>query len=238
MLDHQRYCDRQVSNSSHTSPRLSWLMRPCRYNPALKGSLYERRAQSVSRQLCGEDMRMDYDQLLAKPPNKPDAVFHWSARGPLWCTLGAPPLSQPGRVPIPCVRSALLPCSGDARLEPRVAGGACGAGGVGGLCGRRGVRVRCRHQDLAYWPVTPDTRTASFWLAIDDATVANGCLQFVPGTHREDKLRHHGPLHGDRDKSHTLVATLQPSDVPKVCPKVSSTGTWGKSRACCHPAAL
>jgi len=62
----------------------------------------------------------------------------------------------------------------------------------------------------------PDTRTASFWLAIDDATVANGCLQFVPGTHREDRLRHHGPLHGDRDKSHTLVATLQPTDVPKV----------------------
>jgi len=63
--------------------------RPCRYNPALQGSLYERRARSVSRQLCGEDMRMDYDQLLAKPPNKPEAIFHWSARGRLWLSHGS-----------------------------------------------------------------------------------------------------------------------------------------------------
>eukprot|EP00271_Cylindrocystis_brebissonii_P022251 TRINITY_DN848_c0_g1_i1.p2 TRINITY_DN848_c0_g1~~TRINITY_DN848_c0_g1_i1.p2 ORF type:complete len:165 (+),score=38.55 TRINITY_DN848_c0_g1_i1:417-911(+) len=92
-------------------------------------------------------MVLDYDQLLAKPPNKPDAVFHW-------------------------------------------------------------------HQDLGYWPVTADTRTASFWLAIDDATRENGCLQFVPGSHLEERLRSHGPLHGDRDKSHTMAAELTKEDKP------------------------
>ena len=38
------------------------------------------------------------------------------------------------------------------------------------------------HQDMAYWPDTPDTRTATIWLAIDDSTVDNGCMRFVPGT--------------------------------------------------------
>ena len=38
------------------------------------------------------------------------------------------------------------------------------------------------HQDMAYWPDTPDTRTATLWLAIDDSTIDNGCMRFVPGT--------------------------------------------------------
>lgn len=72
-----------------------------------------------------------------------------------------------------------------------------------------------RHQDLAYWPVTEDTRTASFWLAIDNARVMNGCIRFVPGTHLEPKLRPHVPAHGDREKSHTLAATLRENDIPR-----------------------
>eukprot|EP00252_Welwitschia_mirabilis_P023734 TRINITY_DN6799_c0_g1_i1.p1 TRINITY_DN6799_c0_g1~~TRINITY_DN6799_c0_g1_i1.p1 ORF type:complete len:270 (-),score=57.94 TRINITY_DN6799_c0_g1_i1:436-1245(-) len=124
------------------------IMLPSRYNPALRNNIYERRAASIARQLLGQDMVLDYDQLLAKPPNKPDAIFHW-------------------------------------------------------------------HQDLAYWPITKDTRTASFWLAIDNSTVENGCLQFVPGTHLEPELRGHGTLHGDRNKSHTISATLSEKDKPK-----------------------
>ena len=64
------------------------------------------------------------------------------------------------------------------------------------------------HQDLAYWPVTADPRTASFWLAIDDSTIDNGCVRFIPGSHRERRLRPHLPMLGDRDQSHTLVAQV------------------------------
>ena len=46
------------------------------------------------------------------------------------------------------------------------------------------------HQDLAYWPVTPDTRTATMWLALDDSTVENGCMRFVPGSHEHDLVAH------------------------------------------------
>ncbi|CAM6099705.1 unnamed protein product [Calypogeia fissa] len=70
------------------------------------------------------------------------------------------------------------------------------------------------HQDLAYWPVTKDTRTASFWLAIDNSSMENGCIQFVPGSHLEKALRPHVPFHGDRDKSHILAATLTAEDKP------------------------
>lgn len=45
------------------------------------------------------------------------------------------------------------------------------------------------HQDAFYWPLTP-SRTVSVWLAIDDADRANGCMQFVAGSHRYGPLKH------------------------------------------------
>jgi hypothetical protein len=120
------------------------IMLPRRYYSAWQGNVYERRAESVAVQLCGADMELDYDQLVAKRPRHEDAVFHW-------------------------------------------------------------------HQDLAYWPATHDTRTASLWLALDDATLANGCMRFVSGSHKESELRPHRPMLGDRDKSHTLVAEVDES---------------------------
>jgi ectoine hydroxylase-related dioxygenase (phytanoyl-CoA dioxygenase family) len=125
------------------------VMLPRRWHPALDGNLYEQRAADVAAQLCGAGLELDYDQLVAKPPRKADAVFHW-------------------------------------------------------------------HQDLAYWPVTPDTRTASFWMALDETDLDNGCVQFVSGSHAEPRLREHAPLHGDRSKSHTLVATLRAQDRPQL----------------------
>ena len=117
------------------------VMLPRRYHTPWRNNIYERRAQSVARQLHGDDMELDYDQIVAKPPGKQNAVFHW-------------------------------------------------------------------HQDQAYWPNTPDQRTASFWLAFDECNLENGCVRFVVGSHREKDLRPHLPLLGDRNKSHTLVARV------------------------------
>ncbi|MSR47186.1 MAG: phytanoyl-CoA dioxygenase family protein [Planctomycetes bacterium] len=121
------------------------VMLPRRYHPAWQGNVYEQRAASIAEQLCGAGMALDYDQLLAKRPQRDDAVFGW-------------------------------------------------------------------HQDLAYWPTdTPDLRTATCWLAIDDSTAENGCMRFVSGSHLVP-LRPHRPLHGDRGKSHTLVTDLVKGD--------------------------
>ena len=121
------------------------VMLPRRYYPAWQGNIYEQRAADVSRQLCGEGMAIDYDQLLAKRPHRDDAVFAW-------------------------------------------------------------------HQDMAYWPDTPDTRTTTFWLAIDDSTEENGCMRFVPQTVTEPTLRPHVPQFGDRGESHALGTDLLESD--------------------------
>lgn len=121
------------------------VMLPRRYHPAWRGNIFERRAASVAEQLCGDNMSIDYDQLLAKQPHREDAVFAW-------------------------------------------------------------------HQDMAYWPETPDTRTATLWLAIDDSTIDNGCMRFVPATNGESSLRPHTPQFGDRGVSHALGTDLLPDD--------------------------
>ncbi len=120
------------------------VMLPRTYHTALQANIYERRAAHVAAQLLGKDVAIDYDQLVAKPPGKTGAVFHW-------------------------------------------------------------------HQDLGYWPITKDTRTATFWLALDDCADDNGCVQFVDGSHREPELREHRPLLGDRGQSHSLVADVDPA---------------------------
>ena len=38
------------------------------------------------------------------------------------------------------------------------------------------------HQDAGYWPLTP-SKTVTVWLAIDDATVENGAMRFIAGSH-------------------------------------------------------
>jgi non-heme Fe2+,alpha-ketoglutarate-dependent halogenase len=38
------------------------------------------------------------------------------------------------------------------------------------------------HQDASYWPLTP-SKAVTVWLAIDDASVENACVRFIPGSH-------------------------------------------------------
>lgn len=38
------------------------------------------------------------------------------------------------------------------------------------------------HQDASYWPLTP-SKTATVWLAIDDADTENACMRFIPKSH-------------------------------------------------------
>lgn len=67
------------------------------------------------------------------------------------------------------------------------------------------------HQDQAYWIDTDDRRTATCWLAVDDTSLENGCMQFLPGSNHQP-VRPHRPLHEDRSKSHTLITDLLPGE--------------------------
>ncbi|MCC6729344.1 MAG: phytanoyl-CoA dioxygenase family protein [Chthonomonadales bacterium] len=46
------------------------------------------------------------------------------------------------------------------------------------------------HQDSPYWPIEP-MELVTCWMALDDATLENGCMRFLPGTHRLGPLPHH-----------------------------------------------
>jgi ectoine hydroxylase-related dioxygenase (phytanoyl-CoA dioxygenase family) len=47
------------------------------------------------------------------------------------------------------------------------------------------------HQDGEYWPMRP-LATCSVWIALDPVSVENGCMRFIPGSHRQQELyRHH-----------------------------------------------
>ncbi|MDQ3815759.1 MAG: phytanoyl-CoA dioxygenase family protein [Armatimonadota bacterium] len=46
------------------------------------------------------------------------------------------------------------------------------------------------HQDHPYWPIIQPADLVSAWVALDDATVENGCMWMVPGSH------HWGPHKG------------------------------------------
>ncbi len=46
------------------------------------------------------------------------------------------------------------------------------------------------HQDGEYWPIRP-LATCSVWIALDDATPENGCLRFLPGSHKRAELASH-----------------------------------------------
>lgn len=46
------------------------------------------------------------------------------------------------------------------------------------------------HQDEAYWDPSYRHRAVSVWVPLQPATLANGCLSFVPGSHRAGLRQH------------------------------------------------
>ncbi|MEO6875854.1 MAG: phytanoyl-CoA dioxygenase family protein [Opitutaceae bacterium] len=47
------------------------------------------------------------------------------------------------------------------------------------------------HQDLAYFSVNRFDGMCGVWIALDQATVANGCMHVIPGGHRDGPRKHY-----------------------------------------------
>jgi non-heme Fe2+,alpha-ketoglutarate-dependent halogenase len=60
------------------------------------------------------------------------------------------------------------------------------------------------HQDSSYWPLTPSMAVTA-WLAIDDATVENACMRYIPGSHR---LGHLTYTLSENDEGNVLNQTV------------------------------
>ena len=64
------------------------------------------------------------------------------------------------------------------------------------------------HQDYSYWQRTSPLAHLTCWIGLDDATTDNGCLEFVPGSHRWDLLPITG-LAGDMDAIKEVLSAEQ-----------------------------
>jgi len=64
------------------------------------------------------------------------------------------------------------------------------------------------HQDYSYWTRTQPMAHLTCWIGLDDATRDNGCLQYIPGSHRWPLLPITG-LAGDMDAIQTVLSDEQ-----------------------------
>ena len=71
-----------------------------------------------------------------------------------------------------------------------------------------GGQAKPPHQDQSYFRVQPVDDLVTAWIALDDATLDNGCMCYVPGSHTHgvfpvgkdpDRPVHHVPNTGDLD---------------------------------------
>jgi phytanoyl-CoA hydroxylase len=79
------------------------------------------------------------------------------------------------------------------------------------------------HQDSFYFPFVPARPVVGLWLAVTEATLENGCLHVLPGSHREPVHRHipdrrPGANHGymeivDHDMDGQMPSLMAPGDL-------------------------
>ena len=59
------------------------------------------------------------------------------------------------------------------------------------------------HQDLTYWGLE-DAHEVTAWIALTEVSTANGCMKFVPGSHKQDIVPH-----VDKFDEHNLLSRGQ-----------------------------
>jgi len=85
------------------------------------------------------------------------------------------------------------------------------------------------HQDEAYWDPSLDYTSVSIWVPLQEATIENGCMWFVPGSHRLEVLDHQSV--GGNPRIHALEMLTPPSMASAVaCPLPAGGATFHSSR--------
>ncbi|MEL6218189.1 MAG: phytanoyl-CoA dioxygenase family protein [Pseudomonadota bacterium] len=81
------------------------------------------------------------------------------------------------------------------------------------------------HQDLTYWGMDGTDHEVTAWVALSPATVASGCMRFVPGSHGQSIVAHHDTfgeenllsrgqeISVDVDEADAVAAALSPGEM-------------------------
>lgn len=77
------------------------------------------------------------------------------------------------------------------------------------------------HQDEAYWDPSFAHEAVGVWMPLDPATLESGCMHFIPGSHRQDVMRHRHV--GDDPNVHALVVA-EPVDEAQGVPQPIPAG--------------
>ena len=137
-----------LSGSNDQSIELiTQIMLPSKVHPNLLNQPMHKKATEIAKFLMGDDMVLDFDMLINKPPNT-NKETPW-------------------------------------------------------------------HQDAAYWIDLPDKRALSFWFAIDESTLNNGCMWYTPKSHLQPLKKHFqpvggGPLQSKGIEQDSIATPLQP----------------------------
>jgi ectoine hydroxylase-related dioxygenase (phytanoyl-CoA dioxygenase family) len=86
------------------------------------------------------------------------------------------------------------------------------------------------HQDEAYWDADKEYQAISIWLPLQAATLENGCMQFVPGTHQQEVLPHHPIGHDPRIIGLEVDAVAHWASNAVACPIPAGGATIHHSR--------
>ncbi|HEY2840762.1 MAG TPA: phytanoyl-CoA dioxygenase family protein [Pirellulales bacterium] len=71
------------------------------------------------------------------------------------------------------------------------------------------------HQDYSYWTRTTPMAHLTCWIGLDDATADNGCLQYIPGSHRWELL----PVTGLAGGMDSIREVLTPEQLAQFKPR-------------------
>ncbi len=81
------------------------------------------------------------------------------------------------------------------------------------------------HHDFYFWPMDRP-RLITCWLALDDATVENGCMHVIPGSHRDPRYQPAGC-----DLSEDIRLSPAPRGPGEPSSLYDEVRTWGADRA-------
>jgi ectoine hydroxylase-related dioxygenase (phytanoyl-CoA dioxygenase family) len=86
------------------------------------------------------------------------------------------------------------------------------------------------HQDEAYWDPGQNYLSLSVWMPLQEATLENGCMQFVPGSHLLEVLGHHHINHDPRIHGLEVDEGVADLSGAVACPLPAGGATFHLSR--------